>query len=107
LRAAGITLNRNVVPGDPNGAWYTSGLRMGTPAVTTLGMGTEEMVEIADVAHSVLSNTAAGTVASGANAGNPSRVQYVLAEDVRNGARRRVAELLGRHPLYPEIELSI
>src|SRR5436190_2185178 len=46
LRAAGITSNRNVVPNDPNGAWYTSGLRLGTAAVTTLGMGAHEMLEI-------------------------------------------------------------
>ena len=39
LREAGITLNRNVIPFDPNGSWYTSGARIGTPAVTTLGMG--------------------------------------------------------------------
>ena len=31
LRAADLTLNRNVIPNDPNGAWYTSGLRLGTP----------------------------------------------------------------------------
>ncbi|MBF0246238.1 MAG: hypothetical protein HQL31_13390, partial [Planctomycetes bacterium] len=47
LREAGITLNRNSIPFDPNGAWYTSGLRLGTPALTTLGMGREEMKEIA------------------------------------------------------------
>ena len=39
LRQAGLTLNRNSLPFDPNGPWYTSGLRLGTPAVTTLGMG--------------------------------------------------------------------
>ena len=43
VRECGITLNRNTIPFDPNGPWYTSGLRLGTPAVTTLGMGKEEM----------------------------------------------------------------
>ena len=43
LREAGITLNRNGIPFDPNGSWYTSGLRLGTPAVTTPGMGADEM----------------------------------------------------------------
>ena len=38
LREAGITLNRNALPFDKNGPWYTSGLRLGTAAVTTLGM---------------------------------------------------------------------
>jgi len=39
LRECRFTLNRNSLPGDVNGPWYTSGLRIGTPAVTTLGMG--------------------------------------------------------------------
>ena len=49
LRECGITLNRNSIPQDPNGAWYTSGLRLGTPATTTLGMGPDEFVEVAEV----------------------------------------------------------
>src|SRR5919106_132180 len=57
LREAGITLNRNVIPFDPNGSWYTSGLRLGTPAVTTLGMGPDEMREIAAIVHTVLDAT--------------------------------------------------
>ena len=39
MREAGLTLNRNAIPFDPNGPWYTSGIRVGTPAITTLGMG--------------------------------------------------------------------
>src|SRR5208283_2211039 len=42
LLEAGVVTNRNSVPRDPNGAWYTSGIRLGTPALTTLGMGTSE-----------------------------------------------------------------
>jgi len=42
LRQCSITLNRNALPFDPNGPWYTSGLRIGTPAVTTLNMNREE-----------------------------------------------------------------
>ncbi|MDY7029382.1 MAG: glycine hydroxymethyltransferase, partial [Spirochaetota bacterium] len=49
LRECGITMNRNALPEDPNGPWYTSGLRIGTPGVTTLGMGVEEMKEIASI----------------------------------------------------------
>src|SRR5690606_10189443 len=59
LRAADMTLNRNVIPNDPNGAWYTSGLRMGTPALTSLGMGPSEMQEVAGIVHSVLAATKA------------------------------------------------
>jgi glycine hydroxymethyltransferase len=105
VRSAGVTLNRNVVPDETNGPWYTSGLRLGTPAVTTLGMGVDEMREIADVLASVLHATSAGVVASGPNRGKPSLVQFELDTAVAEAARTRVADLLARHPLYPEIDL--
>jgi len=47
LDAVGITLNKNQIPGDPRSPFVTSGLRIGTPAVTTAGMGEAQMVEIA------------------------------------------------------------
>jgi len=47
LDRAGITLNRNTIPDDPRPPFVTSGLRIGTPAVTTAGMKEPEMVEIA------------------------------------------------------------
>src|SRR5688500_1769643 len=43
LLDSGIVTNRNAIPQDPNGAWYTSGIRIGTPALTTRGLGTAEM----------------------------------------------------------------
>jgi glycine hydroxymethyltransferase len=49
LISCGITLNRNALPFDKNGPWYTSGLRIGTPAVTTLGLGPEQMKEIGSI----------------------------------------------------------
>jgi glycine hydroxymethyltransferase len=105
LRAAGVTLNRNVVPDETNGPWYTSGLRLGTPAVTTLGMGPDEMREIADILALVLHATSPGVVASGPNRGKPSLVQYRLDDTVAATARHRVADLLARYPVYPDIEL--
>ncbi len=43
LHRVGITVNKNAVPGDPQKPWVTSGVRIGTPALTTRGMGVEEM----------------------------------------------------------------
>jgi glycine hydroxymethyltransferase len=96
LREAAVTLNRNVIPFDPNGAWYTSGLRLGTPAVTTLGMGAEELREVASIVGGVLQAT---------EPDSDSKARYRLPEAVRDQARGRVRDLLERHPLYPGIAL--
>ncbi|HET6873523.1 MAG TPA: serine hydroxymethyltransferase [Acidimicrobiales bacterium] len=58
LDRSGITLNKNTVPNDPRSAFVTSGLRIGTPAVTTTGMGESEMAEIARLIGRVLRNPA-------------------------------------------------
>jgi glycine hydroxymethyltransferase len=49
LDRAGITLNKNTIPNDPRSPFVTSGLRIGTPAVTTAGMGPAEMAEVASL----------------------------------------------------------
>jgi glycine hydroxymethyltransferase len=54
LDRAGITCNKNTVPGDPRSPFVTSGLRIGTPAVTTTGMGSPEMARIAELIGRVL-----------------------------------------------------
>jgi glycine hydroxymethyltransferase len=54
LDRAGITLNRNQIPGDPRSPFVTSGLRIGSPAVTTAGMKEPEMAEIAHLVRRVL-----------------------------------------------------
>jgi glycine hydroxymethyltransferase len=48
LTKAAFTVNRNVIPFDSNGAWHASGIRIGSPALTTLGMKEKEMEEIAN-----------------------------------------------------------
>ncbi len=101
-----VTLNKNAIPFDPNGPISTSGLRVGTPAVTTLGMGVTEMKDIAAVFKLVLSNTRAGVIESGPNAGKPSKANYLLDEDARTEARDRVGSLLGQYPVYPELDLD-
>lgn len=103
LRAAHITVNRNAIPFDLQGPWYTSGIRLGTPALTTLGMGKEEMAEIADIITSILSNTKAET---DLKTGQPSKAKGSTAPAILETAKNRIAELLGRFPLYPEIEIG-
>jgi glycine hydroxymethyltransferase len=56
LDKAGITVNKNVIPYEERPAAITSGIRLGTPCVTTRGMGEEEMTEIADIITSVIEN---------------------------------------------------
>lgn len=102
LRAANLTLNRNVIPNDPNGAWYTSGLRLGTPAMTTIGMGPDEMREIAKILKSIL----AATKPAAKKDGTPSLVNFETESRPLEAARAKVAELLHAHPLYPGIELA-
>ncbi len=54
LDRAGITCNKNAIPYDPRSPFVTSGLRLGTPAMTTAGMGTEEMAIIAGLIARIL-----------------------------------------------------
>jgi glycine hydroxymethyltransferase len=107
LRACGLTLNRNSLPFDPNGPWYTSGLRLGTPAVTTLGMGADEITEIAGIITSVLQNvTPIGTTAQDGTT-KVSKAKFDLPQSVADAAHDRVRQLLQRYPLYPEIDLGL
>ncbi|WP_240796561.1 glycine hydroxymethyltransferase [Streptomyces sp. RFCAC02] len=102
LLDAGIVTNRNAIPRDPNGAWYTSGIRIGTPALTTRGLTTDGMDEVAALIDTVLSRTKPGTAKSGA----ASKATYVLEEGVAEQVADRAADLLAKHPLYPGIDLS-
>lgn len=102
LRLAGLTVNRNAIPYDAKGPWYTSGLRIGTPAVTTLGMGKEEMKEIADIIYYVLSQTTALQEGE-----KKSLAQPVTPPAVTEAAKSRVKNLLQNFPLYPEIKIDL
>jgi glycine hydroxymethyltransferase len=97
LLDAGVVTNRNSVPRDPNGAWYTSGIRLGTPALTTLGFGAGEMDEIADVITAALRATVPAEAAA--------KAKYTIDDQVAARCRARCADLLSRHPLYPGIQL--
>ena len=102
LLDAGIVTNRNAVPADPNGAWYTSGVRIGTPALTTRGLGTPEFDRIAELIAEVL----AGTSPTATSAGEPSKAKYAMTDGLADRTRAACAELLAGHPLYPGLDLG-
>lgn len=95
LRSAKLTLNRNTVPFDPQGPWYTSGIRLGTPALTTLGMGPDEMRTIARLIYDILKATKP----------KEDRSQFVTEEAPLHRATKQVEELLSAFPVYPEIRI--
>ena len=82
LDEAGITLNKNTVPDDPRSPFVTSGVRIGTPAVTTQGMKEAEMADIASLIAEALRHRA-----------DQSAVAAVKA---------KVAALCARFPVYPD-----
>jgi glycine hydroxymethyltransferase len=82
LGRAGITVNKNSIPYDERGPSITSGIRIGTPVVTTRGMGPPEMETIAKLVHRVL--------------------QQPSDESLLGDVRQNVAALCRRFPLYPE-----
>ena len=101
LLDAGVVTNRNSIPADPNGAWHTSGIRLGTPALTTLGLGPTEMDQIADI----IAATLTATTPSPPPPSGPSKARYILDGTIADNGRRGSAELLARFPLYPQIQL--
>ena len=102
LLDAGVVTNRNSVPADPNGAWYTSGIRFGTPALTTRGFGYDEFDKVAELVVDVLSSTTPSTT----KVGGPSKATYTMSDGIVERTKAASAELLDKHPLYPGLELS-
>ena len=86
LAEVGITVNRNAIPFDERPPMHPSGLRIGTPALTTRGLGEDEMREIAEV------------------------ICAALVRRLRRRARRRCCErtraLMERYPLYPQLSAA-
>jgi glycine hydroxymethyltransferase len=101
LLDSGVVTNRNSVPNDPNGAWYTSGVRIGTPALTTRGFGAAEFDKVAELITDVLKATSPATTA----AGIPGKAKYTIADGVAARTKAAATELLDANPLYPGLEL--
>ena len=101
LLDSGIVTNRNSVPNDPNGAWYTTGVRIGTPALTSRGFGADEFEAVAEMIVDVLRNTTATPTA----AGGPGKARYTLADGVAARVKAAAADMLDANPLYPGLEV--
>jgi glycine hydroxymethyltransferase len=84
LDKAGITANKNTVPFDPEKPFVTSGVRLGTPAVTTRGMGPDEMKRIADFIDRGIANR--------------------LKDEVLAEIAQDVEQFCAKFPLYPELQ---
>lgn len=80
LEAAGLTCNKNMVPGDKRSPFITSGIRLGTPAITTRGLGTQEVQEMATWIIEVLKNS--------------------KDENIQSKIKEKVLELCKRFPVY-------
>jgi glycine hydroxymethyltransferase len=78
LEKANITVNKNTIPFETQKPFVTSGIRVGTPAVTTRGMGEAEMASIADWIATIVRE----------------------GEDAVPAVKEKVLELCGRFPLY-------
>jgi glycine hydroxymethyltransferase len=76
----GITVNKNAIPFDPTSPQVTSGIRLGTPAATTRGMGAEEMEEIAVIIAQTL--------------------KQPQCSDIKEQMRGKVKDITSRFPLY-------
>ncbi|HEX9499071.1 MAG TPA: glycine hydroxymethyltransferase, partial [Mycobacterium sp.] len=100
LLDSGVVTNRNSIPADPNGAWYTSGIRLGTPALTTRGFDADDFDRVAELIVDVLSNTEAAEGTAG-----PSKAKYRLADGTAERVHAGAAELLAVNPLYPGLTL--
>jgi glycine hydroxymethyltransferase len=103
LLDSGVVTNRNSIPRDPNGAWYTSGIRVGTPALTSRGFGAAEFERVADLIAQVLSQASPASTRDG----GPSRAKAVLPDGLAQRVKAQAAELLEAHPLYPGLELDL
>ncbi len=87
LSVVKVTTNKNTVPFDPESPFVTSGLRLGSPAMTTRGMGVGEFTEIGNII--------------------ADRLLSPESETIAVDCQRRVAALCDRFPLYPHLEIPV
>ncbi len=104
LELAGITANKNTIPKDPGSPFYPSGLRLGTPAVTTRGMGEKEMQKLGEWVSSIVKEVSAYRLPEDEGekkiqikkfyqeAGKNKKIKEIAGE---------IAEICKKFPVYP------
>lgn len=98
LRECHITTNRNALPNDPNGPWYTSGIRLGTAALTTLGMKEIEMEIIGRYISSILKSAEPHIVN-----GKASKNKVDMSKAAKWQNTKAVTDLISSFPAYKEL----
>ncbi len=83
LDEVGITCNKNAVPFDDKSPLITSGIRLGSPAMTTRGMNEKDMAVIASMINDIISNPE--------------------STEIKNEVKQKIDDLTSEHPLYPEL----
>jgi glycine hydroxymethyltransferase len=83
LDAVGMTCNKNAVPFDDKSPLITSGIRLGTPALTTRGMKEKEMEIVAEMINDVITNPE--------------------SDDIKKSVAKKIDDITSEHPLYPEL----
>lgn len=108
LEVAGITVNKNTIPNDPASPFYPSGVRLGTPALTTRGMKEQEMGQIARIISEACNEIKQYSLPEGKE-GRHAYMAKFRDETSKNtkllALRSEVLELCKRFPLYPELNL--
>ncbi len=109
LDVAGITTNKNTVPGEPSSPFYPSGIRLGTPALTTRGMKEEEMKQIGKLISEVIFAVKDYRLPED----KAQRMDYLKAfrNEINENrklaeVRAKVLELCSKFPLYPDLQIK-
>ena len=105
LQDCHITVNRNSLPRDPNGPWYTSGLRLGTAAITSLGMAENEMAEIGSLIADVIKATT--QTQDKKDPSKNSKAKYNVDTGAKTAIQARVKSLMDQFPVYPQLNLEL
>ncbi len=106
LDAMGITVNKNTIPGEPSSPFYPSGIRLGTPAITTRGMKEPEMKVIAGWIASVIGEVGARDLPEDKTARGEAVSDFrkeIQTNKTIVKLRREVIALCKKFPLYPEL----